>query len=283
MKLFFLGIVLILVSWVISWTRIPVIYEHAFFPLWLGYILTINGLSQVLFGDSLLYRFRKWFVFLFLISVPMWWYFEFFNSFLQNWHYVMPRPVSALEFNIRASIDFSTVVPAVLSTAFLFKKIIGRISNAEFKNHILKKPYLWISFTIGTLTIPLMTIYPRELFPLVWISPFLIIDPINYYLGFPSVLKDMFEGKWLNTISVAFGTLFTGFWWEMWNFYSLPKWIYEIPYVGFYKIFEMPILGYLGYPFFGLEILSFTYFAFGITRLIVQKLNLSFRLGDFKF
>lgn len=282
MKLFFFGIVLTLVSWVISWTRIPVIYEHPFFPLWLGYILTINGLSRILFGESLLDRLGKWFAFLFLISVPMWWYFEFFNSFLQNWHYIMPRPVSALEFNIRASIDFSTVVPAVLSTAYLFKKVIGRINNAQFKNHVLKKSYLWISFVIGIVTIPLMIIYPKELFPLVWISPFLILDPINYYLGFPSVLKEMFEGKWLNTISVAFGTLFTGFWWEMWNFYSMPKWYYTIPYVGFNKVFEMPILGYGGYLFFGLEVLSFTYFVFGIFKLLAKRLNLNLHLSDFE-
>ena len=42
-----------------------------------------------------------------------------------------------------------------------------------------------------------------------------------------------------------------------WNFYSLPKWIYTIPYVGFWKVFEMPILGYLGYPFFGLIVFSY--------------------------
>lgn len=273
MKTFFIGVFLVIVSWIISWTRIPVIYEHPFFPLWLGYILTINGLSQILFGQSLLSRLRNRFVLLFLISIPMWWYFEFFNSFLQNWHYVMPRPVSALEFNIRASIDFSTVIPAVLSTAFLFKKVLEKINKLESKSHILQKPYLWISFAIGIITIPLMTIYPKELFPLVWISPFLILDPINYYLGFPSVLKELFEGKWINTISVAFGILFTGFWWEMWNFYSLPKWVYEIPYVGFYKIFEMPILGYGGYLFFGLEVLSFTYLTLGILNIVVKRSN----------
>ena len=53
------------------------------------------------------------------------------------------------------------------------------------------------------------------------------------------------------------GTLITGFWWECWNFYSLPKWIYTIPYVGFWKVFEMPFFGYLGYPFFGLIVFSY--------------------------
>ena len=45
--------------------------------------------------------------------------------------------------------------------------------------------------------------------------------------------------------------------WEMWNFYSLPKWTYVIPYVGFWKVFEMPLLGYLGYPFFGIVVFSY--------------------------
>ena len=53
-------------------------------------------------------------------------------------------------------------------------------------------------------------------------------------------------------------TLVTGFFWEMWNYYSLPKWIYTIPYLGFWKIFEMPFLGYLGYPFFGLIVFTYT-------------------------
>ncbi len=53
-------------------------------------------------------------------------------------------------------------------------------------------------------------------------------------------------------------TLFNGLWWELWNYLSLPKWIYTIPYVGFWKVFEMPILGYLGYPFFGLIVFNYT-------------------------
>ncbi len=35
------------------------------------------------------------------------------------------------------------------------------------------------------------------------------------------------------------------------------KWTYTIPYVGFCKVFEMPLLGYLGYPFFGIIVCSY--------------------------
>lgn len=282
MKLLWLGITLTLVSWAISWTRIPVIYEYPFFFLWLGYILTANGLSEVLFGNSLLKKMKISFIFLFLISIPVWWFFEFCNSFLQNWHYIMPRPVSDLEFNIRATIDFATVVPAVLSVTFLFKQVFEKILRSSEERLRIRKIYLYALILIGAVSFIAMPIYPRETFPLVWIAAFLIVDPINYVLGFPSVIKQLSEGNRLNAYSVSLATIFTGFWWEMWNFYSMPKWYYTIPYVGFFKIFEMPILGYLGYLFFGLEILSFTYFTFGFAQLIIKKLKLKRFLLSFE-
>ena len=45
-----------------------------------------------------------------------------------------------------------------------------------------------------------------------------------------------------------------GFFWELWNFYSYPKWTYHIPVVGHPRLFEMPLLGNLGYLPFGLEL-----------------------------
>ena len=48
--------------------------------------------------------------------------------------------------------------------------------------------------------------------------------------------------------------LVCGFFWEMWNYYSYPKWIYHIPGVGVLHIFEMPLLGYLGYLPFAWEL-----------------------------
>jgi hypothetical protein len=65
-------------------------------------------------------------------------------------------------------------------------------------------------------------------------------------------------------------TLFTGVWWEAWNYYSVPKWVYTIPYVGFWKIFEMPLLGYLGYPFFGLTVFTYA----GLISSVLLKRDL---------
>ena len=55
-------------------------------------------------------------------------------------------------------------------------------------------------------------------------------------------------------MSLWIGALVTGFFWEMWNYWSYPKWVYQVPGVDFFRIFEMPILGYGGYLPFVLEL-----------------------------
>ena len=39
----------------------------------------------------------------------------------------------------------------------------------------------------------------------------------------------------------------------MWNFASLARWEYAVPWVQRFHLFEMPALGYAGYLPFGLE------------------------------
>jgi len=60
--------------------------------------------------------------------------------------------------------------------------------------------------------------------------------------------------------------IWCGFFWEMWNFYALPKWYYTVPYIGFWKVFEMPLLGYSGYLPFALELFALYQFFLLVTR-----------------
>ena len=54
------------------------------------------------------------------------------------------------------------------------------------------------------------------------------------------------------------------FFWEMWNYYSYPKWIYHVPWGGWLPIFEMPLLGYGGYLPFALELYALYHFLRGV-------------------
>jgi hypothetical protein len=62
------------------------------------------------------------------------------------------------------------------------------------------------------------------------------------------------------------GVLICGFFWEFWNFYSYPKWVYHVPYLGFLHVFEMPLLGYGGYLPFSLELFAIYQFVVGLIR-----------------
>ncbi|MGH6815698.1 MAG: hypothetical protein ACREC6_08335 [Hyphomicrobiaceae bacterium] len=252
------GLALTLASWTIAWSRIPIISEHAFFPLWLAYILTINGIAEYVFRDSLLRRLGISFLLLFAISIPFWWFFELVNAVVRNWNYLLPYPVSSIRYAIQASIYFSTVVPAVLSTSFLFCLLLrSRVAALQGSPIAIEHRWLALSVLLGMLSQALLPVIPQVAFPLVWVAPALVMEPLLFALGYRSWLRHIEGGNRLPFVSVALATLFTGIWWELWNVYSSPKWIYTIPYVDFWKIFEMPILGYLGYPFFGLIVYSY--------------------------
>jgi hypothetical protein len=60
-------------------------------------------------------------------------------------------------------------------------------------------------------------------------------------------LEYLERGDWRSIISLSIGALICGFFWEMWNYYLWPKWVYHMPGTQFLHIFEMPLVGYGGY------------------------------------
>ena len=84
-------------------------------------------------------------------------------------------------------------------------------------------------------------------------KPLMIIVSLQTLSGEPHVFSGLAAGDWRLVVASALAALFCGFFWEMWNYYSLAKWQYSIPFVHRFLIFEMPVLGYAGYIPFGLE------------------------------
>lgn len=270
MAMLLIGATLAGVSWFAAWGRFGILTENAFFPLWLGYVLTVNGLSQIAFGKSLMTSMGRSFPLLFAISVPLWWFFEGMNAIVRNWHYEFAKPISGLEYFVRASIDFSTVVPAVLSTSYLVHLVLQRRFSPPASRVAVSRLALAWAVLGGLACYALLPAFPDETFPLVWIAPILILEPLGFSLRYPTLLSDIRERGWRLTAAVMIATAATGFFWEMWNFHSLPKWTYTIPYVGFWKVFEMPLLGYLGYPFFGIAVFGYA----AITLRLIARQSL---------
>ncbi len=52
----------------------------------------------------------------------------------------------------------------------------------------------------------------------------------------------------------------------MWNFYAYPKWVYQVPYADFLRIFDMPLLGYGGQIPFSMELFALYHLAAGLLK-----------------
>jgi hypothetical protein len=249
-----LGIALVAVAWPLNWLLPGLRTAWLFFPLWLGFALAVDGLVVYRKGSSLLTRSGRQYMGLFLVSAPAWWLFEAINLRTQNWQYLGVEGFSPFIYFLLASLNFSTVIPAVFGTGEL-------ISTFAFLRRL--RPGLVIRddrrttlafFLAGWIMLALLLAWPKLFFPFVWISVYFITEPVNIWLGNRSLVEDTRIGDWRIIISLWIGVLITGFFWEMWNFLAYPKWIYHVPGVGVLHLFEMPALGYGGYLPFALEL-----------------------------
>jgi len=259
-----IGLGLIGIFWVINWSLTGPRTFLAFFPLWLGYCLTVDAINLRRSGTSLLQRSWRKYIGLFLVSAPVWWLFEALNWRVQNWLYLGRNLLNNWEYVLFASVSFSIVIPAVFGTAEL-------VSSFAFIRRM--KSWLVITpdrrtslifFGAGWLMLALLLVWPRYFFPFLWISVYFILEPINVWLGNRSLAGWTKNGDWRPIVSLFLGALMTGFFWEMWNYFSYPKWIYTVPLVNVGHIFEMPLLGYGGYLPFACELFAIYHLVMGL-------------------
>ena len=155
-------------------------------------------------------------------------------------------------------------MPAVFGTAELFSTF-GWLKRIKAGPKIVGTPRTLSGFfLVGCVMLGLMLAWPRYFFPFVWLSVYFILAPVNVWLGNRSLVSSVRFGDWRPVIALWLGGLTCGFFWELWNFYSYPKWVYTVPFVDFWRIFEMPLLGYGGYLPFALELFAMYHLALGV-------------------
>ncbi len=250
------GVFLISLAWPLNW-GLPGLRTHLlFFPLWLGYALVVDALALRRSGTSILTRSPWDFALLFACSAPAWWLFEAFNERTHNWQYLGGDRFGGLTYFLLTTLSFSTVMPAVFGTAELVRtagwtrRLSGGPRLAPTRGLLLAMLGTGVAMLVLSMSLP------GYFYPFLWGSAFFLAEPINAWRGRPSLLGYLARGDWRPVAALALGALVCGFFWEMWNFWSYPKWAYHTPGVEFLHVFEMPALGYLGYPPFGLELFA---------------------------
>lgn len=255
------GVAWALLAWIVAWTRwswmVP-FQIWTFTPLWIGYIVVANAMAVRRGGTSLMLEQPGRFAALFPVSAVFWWLFEYLNRFVQNWYYGGAAELSATDYLLQASIPFSTVLPAVVSTYCLLATIPRLWRGLDRGPSVqVKRPRAWAFAVLMLAGLGLvgLGLWPNELFPLVWVAPFVLIVSLQVLTERRTIFDPLRHGDWRPIWTAAMASLVCGFFWELWNWGSLAHWSYAIPYVDGFHLFAMPLLGYAGYLPFGLECL----------------------------
>jgi len=189
---------------------------------------------------------------LFAWSAVFWFFFELLNWRLSNWYYVNV-PADRLERWIGISLAFATVLPAIFLAARLLETwgLIRRVGTVP----MLVTPLgLRLASWAGIVFLALPLAWPQFFFPLVWGATTLLAEPALYRRA-PrwSLIADLERGDAGRVIRLLVGGAGVGLLWELYNSVARSRWIYTVPGLENLKLFEMPLLGFLGFPVFALE------------------------------
>jgi len=264
-------------SCILLFLKIQPVYTFFYLFIWWSYILLLDSWIYLQTGTSIwIDRPIELAAFLIPFSAFIWFIFEALNLRLHDWVYIgVPRTVWVRwAGNFLA---FGTVLPGMMVTEN-FLETWGVFRKNEFSLFFQddwspRAALAWMF--LGLLMILLPMIFPKFFFPLVWGGFVFLLDPVNAHWKGKSLLREWRQKNWNRTFQTLASGLICGGLWEFWNFWAGAKWIYTVPlsdfFMGKLKIFEMPVLGFLGFPLFALECFVLLEFAKNVRERASKK------------
>ncbi|MGH9475345.1 MAG: hypothetical protein ACRD1C_03320 [Terriglobales bacterium] len=243
--------------------------------IWTAYVPLVDAAVYRHRGDSMLHHAGS-FTAMALLSVPAWLIFEAYNLHLRNWAYAgMPRQFWI--FALGATWAFATIFPGIFETADLVHCVwTRRMCCTPWR---VQPRGMMIAGAV-LLVVPLAL--PEGLaaytFALVWVGFIFLLEPANRALGWPSLLEQLEAGRPGWTVALLWSGAACGFFWEFWNYWAQARWEYIFPILHRYRIFAMPVPGFIGFPPFALE--CFALYSFLAGFLLPQCLRAAPRWGE---
>jgi hypothetical protein len=223
--------------------------------LWWGYILALDAWIYRRKGASLLSSRRETFVLECILSIAFWCLFEAYNRLMPGWRYINLIDDLPVRF-VGYAVSFATIMPAMFLTCELLKSF-GVFAGVRTPPAHWSKAALVISIVMGALFCILPPFLPLRingyLWPFVWTGFFFLLEPFNYWRGVPSIYRDWERGSLTRTLQLFATGAICGVLWEFWNAWAYTKWVYVFPAARLLHIFEMPLVGFLGFLPFALE------------------------------
>ena len=245
-------------KWFLNW---------AYVPLYWGFIFVLDGIVyKRTGGKSIFNNDPQELVAIGVASIAGWLIFEYLNFFvLEYWYYPKGDLVKDDVFCTYAIFASSALLPLCFEWYSLFN------SFPRFVNKYKNGPKISVgkSFQVALIIIAyialfLMSFYPTYLCPVIWLSPLIIITVALDLLGIWTPFTPIKKGNWTPVLFMALTYLVEGFLLEGQNYVSASHvngivqtqypgyWVYNVPFVNNFHIFEMPVVGFYGYLPFGI-------------------------------
>ena len=253
---------------------------------WVGYLLVLDGFLTALGrwrGNPQISSLRSRpyrFIAAWLTSVPVWCFFDWVNfHFLDAWRYHGLPPHWWQRYS-GYFVAFAAISPGMFLAAQAYQQLgLRRLKTTGIR---INRSIQVVVCLIGAcfMLYPLLVRDPVGTLTL-WISLMFLLDPINHWLGAPSILGDWRAGRFGRTLALMAGGATCGFLWEFWNYWAATKWTYNLPYLGSlepYRYFEMPWIGFFGFLPFAIECWVVLNTILAMTEIL--GLRLAERLSD---
>lgn len=217
---------------------------------WWGWILLLDGFCVWRRGSSLLTTRRHLLGLLATTSVTFWFLFEALNLRFHNWYYIGTFELDGPWTYVTAGLFVMAAFSTVFIGMFEAFDALGAARVLTKRSDPRRLP-TWLPLALqglGVVMVGLALLFPFYLAPLVWGSLTFLIDPWNYRRGNRSLLRDFEAGDGRAVARLFLAGLISGLVWESLNFAAPQKWIYTVRGLEGLKLFEMPLLGFLGFP-----------------------------------
>ncbi len=218
---------------------------------WYGLILFLDSVRAASGRGSLIFGRPFAFIALVFWSAVLWFLFEAINFRLADWYYVFATD-SRLERIISGWLSFGTVLPALFLIELWLEDMGLFKSRPVFRIRIGRSMLTRMAF-IGAACLVLPMAFPRYAFPLIWAFGFLPLLPLAQKRLDRFLVYDLQEGRPGRLLRILTAGLICGIIWELLNHFARIRWSYTVPFLEDLKLFEMPPLGFLGFPPFALE------------------------------
>ena len=246
-----LGLFILVFSEILMFKGAEPFASWFYYFAWWSYILIVDSIIYKIKKNSLIMNRTGEFLLMLFWSVFIWTFFEAVNLIMKNWYYINVVPICVVRW-LGYGVAYATVLPGLFETTELLESL-GLLKDSSLKPISVNK--LWtISFlALGIACFLGVFFYPKFCFPLIWGSFIFLLEPINYRWGGKSILRNWEKGSLRKFYLLLTAGCICGILWEFWNFWATTKWIYTVPFFEELKLFEMPVLGFFGFPPFAVE------------------------------